>query len=199
MTTATQTESRVSDLRSPMDSIGVHRSDPSPESRRAAKGLPLGGLFAEWRKLSPNLAIEPLEGETPAQAERRVRLAWTSDQLKSRKLKVETWNELSQNEARFLLKKMREESGDGPAYRTTLIARLAVELFGSDWDAILGHRLCERFRVFRPQLLEPHQAHEMIEELLSRIARRDGVDIEEVRARFARSRKSKVESQKVER
>jgi len=31
----TSPESRVSDLRSPMDSIGVHRSDPSPESRQA--------------------------------------------------------------------------------------------------------------------------------------------------------------------
>jgi hypothetical protein len=159
----------------------------------------LRALHAEWRKLSPNLTIEPLDGETPAQAERRVRLAWTNQHLHPKRLDrgradIASWNELSQNEARFLLKKMREESGDGPAYRATLIARLAVELFGLGWDCILAQRLSQRFRVFRPQLLEPHQAHEMIEELLSRIARRDEVEIEEVRARFMR-KKSEARSQ----
>jgi len=154
----------------------------------------LKALHAEWRKLSPNLALEPLEGETPKAAERRVRLAWTKEKLKGRKSKVESWNELTQNEARFLLKKMREESGDGPAYRATLIARLAVELFGSDWDAILRARLIQRFRVPSPESLAPNEAHAEIEELVSRIARRDGVEIEEVRARLAPRRKSKVES-----
>lgn len=173
MTTATQTEIPV----------------------RARHGVPLPAhlmraLHAEWRKLSPNLAIEPRDGETPKAAERRVRLAWTNEQLKSRKLKVESWNELTQNEARFLLKIMREESGDGPAYRATLIARLAVELFGADWDAILRERLGDRFQLSTLNSLTAAQAHSMIEELLSRLARRDGVEIEEVRARFARRRKA---------
>jgi hypothetical protein len=91
---------------------------------------------------------------------------------------------------------MKERSGSNAAYRAQLIARLAVELFGSDWDAILRERLRERFRLSTVdcRLLTPAQSHAEIEELLSRIARRDGVEIEEVRGRFARSRKSKVES-----
>jgi hypothetical protein len=166
MTTATQTESHPA-------------AHASPRSRHW-----LRALHAEWRKLSPNLAIEPLEGETPKAAERRVRLAWTSEQLKSRKVKVESWNALTQNEARFLLKKMREESGSNAAYRASLIARLAVELFGHDWNNIVRERLGERFQLSTLNSLTAAQAHSMIEELLSRIARRDGVEIEEVRARF---------------
>jgi len=65
-----------------------------------------------------------------------------------------------------------------------LIARLAVELFGSDWDAILRERLRQRFRVASPESLAPNEAHAEIEELVSRIARRDGVEIEEVRKKF---------------
>ena len=160
---------------------GENRNRPSqPSARQRA----LRACFAEWRELSPNLGIEPRDDETPQAAERRVRLAWTSEQLKSRKLKVESWNELTQNEARFLLKIMREESGDGPAYRGTVIARLAVELFGADWEAILRERLRQRFQCFQPSALSPQQAHAEIEELLSRIARRDGVEIEAVRQRF---------------
>lgn len=155
----------------------------SPPVRRLPAHL-LNALHAEWRKLSPNLAIEPLEGETPAEAERRARLAWTNEQLKSRKLKVESWNELSQNEARFLLKKMQEESGSNAAYRATLIACLAAELFGRGWDAVLRERLGERFQLSTLNSLTSMQAHSMIEEFLSRIARRDGAEIEEVRKKF---------------
>ena len=83
-----------------------------------------------------------------------------------------------------------------------MIARLAVELFGSDWDAILRKRLQERFGSRKLEVgnregphfplptshsrlysLSPAEAHAEIEELMSRIARRDGVEIEEVRKR----------------
>ena len=110
--------------------------------------------------------------------------ATSSQTTRSWKPVIASWNQLSQNEARFLLKIMREESGDGPAYRATLIARLAVELFGPDWDAVLRERLMQRFRVASPESLAPNEAHAEIEELLSRIARRDGLDIETVRRRF---------------
>jgi len=172
--------------------------------QRTAKRLPahlLKALHAEWRKLSPNLSIEPERGETPAQAERRVRLIWTNERLgrgagrpalrrAQQAAPLQSWNDLSQSEARRLLKIMREESGDGAAYRGQLIARLAVELWGGSsgstggWDAFLRERLRERFRLSTLDSLTPAQAHELIEELLSRIARRDGVEIEDVRRRI---------------
>jgi len=90
----------------------------------------LRALHAEWRKLSPNLAIEPMEGETPAQAERRVRLAWTNSALVTRPdarrlwaagrhsslvtSLITSWNELTQGQARFLLKKMRGNPATAP-------------------------------------------------------------------------------------
>jgi hypothetical protein len=83
---------------------------------------------------------------------------------------------------------MKERSGSNAAYRATLIGRLAVELFGADWDAILRERLIQRFRVPRPESLAPNEAHAEIEELMSRLARRDGVGIEEVRGRFRSAR-----------
>ncbi len=74
----------------------------------------------------------------------------------------------------------------GPAYRAQLIARLAMELFGADWYRIILDRVIERFRIGRLEELSPAQAHAEIEELVSRLARRDGIEIEEARARYAR-------------
>jgi len=153
----------------------------------------LKALHAEWRKLSPNLSIEPVGGETAAQAERRVRIDWSRRVLHDRRLDkgirdIESWNDLKPGEAKRLLKVMGEESGSNAAYRATLIARLAVELFGADWDAVLAERLCQRFRTPNPQSLSPSEAHAEIEELLSRVARRDGIGMEEVRARFGRKK-----------
>jgi hypothetical protein len=95
---------------------------------------------------------------------------------------------LTYGEANRLLRALKEASGSNAAYRAQLIARLAVELFGSDWDAILRERLFQRFQVASPESLAPNQAHAEIEELVSRIARRDGVEIEQVRARFRGAR-----------
>jgi len=182
-----------------------------PDSRlaipdcRPVRGIPaplLKALHAEWRKLSPNLAIEPLEGETPKDAERRVRLEWTNARIKrgsrsrseregiasrgkpptpesrianrdseGKPTPIVSWSDLSQGEAKRLLKLMREESGDGPAYRAQFIARLAVDLWGSDWDSFLGERLRDRFHVNRAQDLTPREARAMIEELKSRAER----------------------------
>jgi len=165
---------------------------PSPETRQMRRGnikaKTRAALMATWAKLSPNFDDEPLAGESPKDAERRLRIAWANSNLHLKRLDsgrpdITSFNELSEGEARHLLRIMREESGDGPSYRAMLIGRLAVELFGSDWDAILRERLLQRFRVPSPESLAPNQAHAEIEELVSRIARRDGVNIEEVRKR----------------
>jgi hypothetical protein len=142
----------------------------------------LRGLHAEWRKLSPSLG-----SELP---EREARLAWTNEKLQWAPGKgpvITSWSGLTEGQARRLLKIMREESGDGPEYRATLIATLACEFFGAEWDRYLREDLIKRFHTSYPQSLTPAEAHAEIEELVSRIARRVGVEIEEVRARFRRA------------
>ncbi len=128
----------------------------------------LKALYAEWRKLSPSIEIE---GD-----ERTVRLAWTNQTLQGRgngrKFKpIETWKDLAAGQARYLVRRMREASGSGPSYRANLIARLAAELWGADWDRFLATRLQDRFGVVRAQDLEPRDARAMIEELKSRVER----------------------------
>jgi hypothetical protein len=134
-------------------------------------------LRAEWAKFSPQLLWECTEDEA--------RHRWSSEVLHR---PVSSWATLTYGEANRLLRALKEASGSNAAYRAQLIARLAVELFGSDWDAILRERLFQRFQVASPESLAPNQAHAEIEELVSRIARRDGVEIEQVRARFRTAR-----------
>ena len=153
MSTATQTESRRSSRR--MIALWQHRA-----------------LRAEWAKFSPELLWECSEDDA--------RHRWSSEILHR---PVTTWATLTYGEANRLLHALKEASGSNASYRAQMIARLAVELFGSDWDAILRERLLQRFRVPSPESLAPNEAHAEIEELVSRIARRDGVEIEEVRKR----------------
>jgi hypothetical protein len=139
--------------------------------------------------LSPQLTIEPYENEPPLDAERRVRLEWTNRRLRERHLnqglaEVYSWNELKEAEALCLLRAVREESGDGPAYRAQLFARIAAELWNTDCQSFLAERLRDRFQTSDPEMLAPCEAHEFIEELLSRLARKEGIDIEAVRSRF---------------
>lgn len=154
---------------------GHYRGDKGRLSGRTR-----AAMFAEWKKLSPNLEFEGTE--------REARVWWTNETLKagSGQSAVGSWGELTEAEGRFLLKKMREQSGDGPAYRAELIARLACELFGTDWDETLAARLKKRYGLVKAENLSPRQAHEVIEEFISRIARQDGLEIEEVRGRFRR-------------
>ena len=165
MTTATQTESR----------------GPSPETRRSSRRMIAlwqhRALRAEWAKFSPELGWECSEDEA--------RHRWSSEILHR---PVTTWATLTYGEANRLLHALKEASGSNATYRAQMIARLAVELFGSDWDAILRERLLQRFRVPSPESLAPHEAHAEIEELVSRVARRDGIEIEDVRARFRTAR-----------
>jgi len=155
----------------------------------------LRALHAEWHKLAPQVAIAGL-------TERECRMYWTNEKLgvrsqesgsrkglnpKSRILNpISSWNDLTDGQAKFLLKQMREQSGDGPQYRAVLIAKLACEFWGPrDWDMALRQDLARRFKTPYPQSLTPAEAHAAIEELTSRIARRDGVEIEVVRGKFS--------------
>jgi len=186
MTVATQTEPRV-----PRPESRV----PSAESRRSSRRMIAlwqhRALRAEWAKFSPELLWECSEDEA--------RHRWSSEILHR---PVTTWATLTYGEANRLLHALKEASGSNASYRAQMIARLAVELFGSDWDAILRERLQERFGSRKLEVgnregphfplptshsrlysLSPAEAHAEIEELISRIARRDGVEIEEVRKR----------------
>jgi len=79
---------------------------------------------------------------------------------------------------------MTAESGSQADYLAVKIGKLAAELFGSAWDRMLSDRLQQRWRKSKPEYLTPAEAHAEIEELTSRIARRDGKEISEVRSKF---------------
>jgi hypothetical protein len=132
-------------------------------------------LFAEWRKISPSLGWSC--------SEREARLRYASEALHR---EVCSWSDLKRGEQKALLRRMREASGSDAEYRAMLIARLAMELFGAAWERLLAERLKMRFQIGDVSLLTPIQAHAEIEELMSRIARRDGAEIEAVRARFSK-------------
>jgi len=150
-----------------------------PDSPRA-KRLPArvrNALFAEWAKFSPTLDWECSEREA------RIRFA---NEVLFRRAPIKSWSDLTQGEAKRLLREMKERSGSNAAYRAQIIARLAARLWGSGlgtpvWEEPLRERLRQRFRLSTLDSLTPSQAHEMIEELLSRIAREEGREIEELR------------------
>ena len=151
-------------------------------NRGGRRRVDLRPLYAEWKKLSPNLTAPDEE-----MSERDLRMWWTNQRLANGELRIASWNDLKPGQARFLLRCMREESGDGPAWRAQMIGRLAQELFGAAWDRLIKDRLIARFQIYRLEDLTPRQGHEFMEELLSRIARRDGKEIEEVRGKFRKA------------
>jgi hypothetical protein len=178
---------------------------PNPQSPRKAtslSGKTRAALFAEWKRFSANI-VGPEELD-----DRGLRLWWTNQQLNTfyakhggrfvtidrrrvfipcDRIVVNSWSSLRAFEVHYLLWIMREESGDGPAYRAELIERIARDLWGPDaWRPFLIDRLMDRFgivgalreapsrAVLEPPLqdLAPDQAHALIEELLSRLARK---------------------------
>jgi hypothetical protein len=157
MTTETQTESqRAPQARHKMIALWQHRA-----------------LRAEWAKFSPELGWECSEDEA--------RHRWSTEVLHR---PVTTWATLTYGEANRLLRALKEASGSNAAWRALKLGELAAELFGGQWHAILRERLMQRFRVPSPESLAPNEAHAEIKELLSRMARRDRVDVEMVRVRF---------------
>jgi hypothetical protein len=101
---------------------------------------------------------------------------------------VSSWRELTPRLARALLRQMQLDLGRDPAARRNfLIGKLAAELFGSDWDRALHERLAGRpyFHYGSLSELDGRKAHGLIEEFISRLARRDGTSVETVRARLS--------------
>jgi hypothetical protein len=159
-------------------------------------------MFAAWNRLSPSLNFE---GD-----EREARMDWTratlgqmskggNPELRTPNPEPSSWNDLTKGQAVYLLKRMNEESGDGPAHRAIVIAKLAADLWPGHWDEFLRHRIQERFgfNYTRAEDLEPIDAHRLIEELLDRIARRDECDIEEVRKRVLPQRPQRTQRKAV--
>jgi hypothetical protein len=97
---------------------------------------------------------------------------------------VTSWKTLSAGEIKKLTRCAREESGSGPGYRSVLIARMACDLWGSEWDTVLRERMQARFRVSTLNALTPGQAKAMMGEIVSCLARRDGGTLAGVRERF---------------
>ena len=158
-------------------------NDRAPSSRVPEPRVqnPLRGLWAEFRKL-------PAAMRTDA-----ARYAWSSDQLRR---PVTTWKTLTAGEIKRLTRAAKEESGSGPGYRAVLIAKLACEFWGpQNWDGCLREDLQRRWHTPYPQSLAPSEARATIEELVSRIARRDGVSLEKVRTRFSPQRRGGAEKQ----
>lgn len=172
--------------RAAAEGVGARRAVPKGRQKPVALWQHRA-LRAEWAKFSPNLSWECSEDEA--------RHRWASEVLHR---PVASWAHLTFNEANRLIKVLKEQSGSNAAWRAEKLARLALELWGADWDRFLGERWRERFGVGAGDSARPGQAqgpaptgtqfHEMAEELLSRIARRDGAGIEEVRGRFFRAR-----------
>jgi len=169
-------------------------------------------LMATWAKVSPNFDFEPPAGTSAKDAERMARLIYASRALK---FEVKTFNQLGYGQGKFLLRRMQEDSGDGPAYRAVLIGRIATELFGSNWNHILMERVQQRFGIHHSSFpgplppsgtgagivhrsplesLTPDQAHSLIEELLSRLARERGEEIETTRAGLRGTRTARKQS-----
>lgn len=132
-------------------------------------------LFAEWRKVAPELDYPSVETDDEA------RHIFTKGVLGAAQ---DSWKRLTENQGKRLLKAMRERSGSAPNYRNLLIVKLAQDLFGPAWDRLLVERLSVRFKIRDLRELRPRDARAEIEELLSRISRRDGVSVDVVRNRF---------------
>ncbi len=174
----------------------------APISKGKVSRPGLAALFAEWRKFSLSLANEGL-------SERELRIQYANRLLKRAdhgKQPVHSWRELSEGEARRLRKIMARQSGSATAYLAQLAGRLAVELWGAYWDLRLTERVGERFHVWPAPgpspahaalngnacgvlgELEPRDLHALIEELLSRQARKTGQEIEVLRQKLLRGR-----------
>lgn len=184
----------------------------------------LNGLFAEWPKISAELSIEPLENEPPEMAEHRARIEWTNQQLRDFYAKrggrfariggktvfikcdgamVSSWNDLHEQEIRFLRQRMWEATGNAAAWRAAKLREIATVLVGvEEAEHYVIVRAQDRFQVSDLLSLAPAQFKALRGEFQSQIARRevamDGGDVsdlnvvqrkvEEVRKRFSPQR-----------
>jgi hypothetical protein len=128
----------------------------------------LRALWGEWRKVSQDLVQEDTLTED------ELRHQWTNSHLPG--LKSSSWKLLSERQAKQLLRAMREATGSGPAYRAALIERIATALWGANtWASELQTRVWGKHEISDLLDLTQAQAHALMEELLSRLARKDVV------------------------
>jgi hypothetical protein len=207
------------------DAVQSKIGNPPQQAKRGASKSAtrrlINGLFAEWPKVSAGIDAEPLEGETSRDCEKRLRLQWTNEQLREFYAKkggrftringktvfikcdnamVESWNELHEQEIRFLQKRMWEATGGAAEWRIKKLRELAAALCGDKAETYIRTRLIDRFQVALDGMTPKHfQA--LREEIQSQIARREIVaagdevtgetvehKMEEVRERFSPQR-----------
>ncbi len=169
---------RNSKLETRNPAIGNRQSPIANSAKRRA----LAGLFAEWRNYSASLDSELPERELRLEVANQVLRPQSA--LGKRPEAITSWSSLTVGELKRLRRWLSESSGSAADFRGALIGKFAVELWGADWSALLEARLEERFRTRRVLALSPVEARSMIEELVSRIARRDGVTVEEARKKL---------------
>jgi hypothetical protein len=205
MTATASISNHQSAIANPQGEIPRQTRDDKPGRRaqfskqRHNRGLKI--LFGMWKDLKANLDYPGVETDDElrhvyaAQKLGGAELSVVSRQLsvtEDRKLKTEnrswSWSKLSREEMGGLAHAMRVDLERTTAHQRggVIIGKLAVELFGSAWDRMLSDRLQQRWRKSKPGYLTPGELHAEIEELMSRVARMRGVEIEVVRAGFSR-------------
>lgn len=154
-------------------------------------------LFGLWKELSQSLMIE-------AATDREARIAYANEKLttplpppesttpqsppdsggerEARGGWITSWSELTRAEAGKLIYAMRRDLGRERDPKTDVIspdaleivARLALELYGSSWQERLAARLELRpyFHHGRLDQITPSESHSLIEELLDYLARK---------------------------
>ena len=194
-------------------------SQQSAQERAKLRRKLINGLFAEWPRVSAGLCGEPLENETAKDCEHRLRIEWTNQQLREFYAKkggrftringktvfikcdaalIASWNDLHEQEIRFLQRQMWEQTGNAAVWRGKKILELARALCGEQADTYVTTRMMDRFKIQDSKDLTPRQFRALREEIQSQIARReiaaagDAVSdetmehkLEEVRERFS--------------
>lgn len=164
----------------------------SPDKAKRLRKM-INGLFAEWPRVSAELCCEPLEGETPKDCEKRLRIEWTNEQLREFYAKkggrftringktvfikcdmvmVASWKDLHEQEIRFLQKRMWEQTGNAAAWRSNKIHELARALCGDQAETYVRTRLMDRFQVTLDGMTPAH-FRALREEIQSQIARKE--------------------------
>lgn len=128
-------------------------------------------LFGLWKELSPSLAFEC--------DEREARLRYAGEKLPGA-AEMKSWSTLTVAEASQLAKSMRFDLGRAEALSPyarpealEIIARLALELWGTGWHEALADRLHGRpyFHYDRVDKITKAESHSLIEELLDHVER----------------------------
>lgn len=128
-------------------------------------------LFGLWKELSPSLTFEGTE--------REARMWYAGSRLQVPG--VRSWSELTREQAAKLIHAMRFDLGRAEApspyarpEALEIIARLALELWGTAWHEALADRVHGRpyFHYDRLDKITKAESHSLIEELLDYVERK---------------------------